>query len=1058
MNLENLPFDFLSTTENDEFDDIILPEPSKSIGSEPKRKFKSYDFMDRAVGEGRRDREWGDMGENQPAVAAEIRSEMERSDLRPDTRAILSVLLRIADGELPRPLNLAAPRELLCTSWRALANLANVEPTKVYKVSQITEMLERFVPRLEGVCYAVETDGENWRARNPLDAEVAEALHRMEKAGEKIPRSTSNAEGVAVMAFCESTGISYHELRYSEPGRRRLRNAAERPGALGERIAFRFSQADYDRQSAGELQFMRDLFAKERPLPAQIEYPNKIDRKYIHDMVDPSGPAIMDRPEIEAHIKMHREAFGLQRVAPFAPDALTWGEFADGAKRRFAEEKGQKSLDNFTSALNRVMRTVDADRSDWIPGDMFEDALGLTRKAADTHPPLSGRSVNNLAGHVSLMALYASELGPDEDGYPRLASTLLDFALRREGISKEELMRRSGIGDFLLEALLRGRFVRLPEKERVRIDAVELVLRTEGALARRLQWEVDGLHRGSTYFRTIPARIRHYMPANAHELPDEELKALWQEIQLKVIRQDRTYSRVIASSKDIWRDIPELPADCPAEREIDALVRHKRKAIPSNGERRRGTAVWGAQTGIMNARVLRCALRWAALPVEGGGLGVPVEKLSLSILLDHRVALAYLDWRAGRFAAIARQDGRPRGALLTLFDTDILRLFGSLLDRKYGWITQQGPSIMKPLDGCEIVARRFDNLELVIARYGSDEDGELFETSDDAGSPILDHQAKQRIALDFAQTCEETREQLLNARTFFAKLSRSSREPFEPIKVILSSPDPLGFLTDIQRRALADLPDEALHPHRYAIALRNVLVFTFLVLTTLRSKNLRNLTVGDGGHVSFDGDGVRVDIPFDDFKNLGSWRLFGRPGRRMDYQRLIEPDFYDLAELLGKYLRDCRPMLISNFADTLRDKAIARGEDASACPIDTDKLFPVASLGEMGCSSVGEIVRELTRRYHVLDEETGRARPGFHAFGPHAVRDVLATHIIRTSDDPNRWEWAADLLQTSPDMVRTRYAFQEVAERTGRADPFFKDQQSRFRKDAPDRGKANRAS
>lgn len=267
-----------------------------------------------------------------------------------------------------------------------------------------------------------------------------------------------------------------------------------------------------------------------------------------------------------------------------------------------------------------------------------------------------------------------------------------------------------------------------------------------------------------------------------------------------------------------------------------------------------------------------------------------------------------------------------------------------------------------------------------------------------------------------------------------------SREPFDAIRVIVYSEtrDPLSFVRDIVRAAAGDLPDRATRPFEHAVAVRDLLMFTLTAVTALRSRNIRRLKYNPkgGGHVSFTKDGTLLTIPWWEFKNMGSEHLFGKWSNKMDYQRLVK-DWYNFDAMLQHYLKHCRPVLIERYAAVLLRDATPEQARAGAVRQTTDALFPVPTLEYMTETGFHGVFRQLTQRYHVIDPATGLVRPGYMPFGPHAMRDIVAMHIVLASDDESRWEEAADLLQTSPEMVRHRYTKRLIVNRTGKADRHF---------------------
>ena len=142
-----------------------------------------------------------------------------------------------------------------------------------------------------------------------------------------------------------------------------------------------------------------------------------------------------------------------------------------------------------------------------------------------------------------------------------------------------------------------------------------------------------------------------------------------------------------------------------------------------------------------------------------------------------------------------------------------------------------------------------------------------------------------------------------------------------------------------------------------------------------------------------------VLIPSVAFKNADSSFFGGKPFR------LLLPDLGGLYGHLERYIERHRPALLAGAGDpgTLFVKSVsARTRDAS---YDQTTFY--------------EAWRLTTQRYGVFNPYTGRgAIPGLLPHGPHNVRDVLATHVLKRTGS---YQQASYAIQDTPEMVAKHY-------------------------------------
>jgi len=146
-------------------------------------------------------------------------------------------------------------------------------------------------------------------------------------------------------------------------------------------------------------------------------------------------------------------------------------------------------------------------------------------------------------------------------------------------------------------------------------------------------------------------------------------------------------------------------------------------------------------------------------------------------------------------------------------------------------------------------------------------------------------------------------------------------------------------------------------------------------------------------------NGWEVFIPSVSFKNAGSSFFSGKPFR------LLLPDLCGLYENIDRYLSEARPLLLATATDpeTFFVKTVKRSSKNAAYSQTT----------------FYEAWRWITQRYGIYNPYTKRgAIAGLLPHGPHNVRDVLATHILKQTGS---FEQASYAIQDTPEIVAKHY-------------------------------------
>lgn len=419
-------------------------------------------------------------------------------------------------------------------------------------------------------------------------------------------------------------------------------------------------------------------------------------------------------------------------------------------------------------------------------------------------------------------------------------------------------------------------------------------------------------------------------------------------------------------------DILKAAMDAPAglAKEMADLVGFKTATLTAIGFRRNG--VWGEETSAQKIEHLGLMFGALAASPNGAvaGFGVPLADLSFGLLVFPSVWDWYVQWRE-----------RRRG-FYTGWESEMLRLVGSLTRPETGWM-RQTPELARRL-------RPIPNLV-------SDCDVEAAQSN-------------------WAHACDAIHTHVLARAREIDRVAQVHRDPFEPILPILEADSPVGEYRRITEEILRSLPDERRYPRQAAEAIRSFLMLRLGLHLGLRQKNLRQLLVCAPGKTPKTerqletlkrGElrwndkvaGWEVVIPAVAFKNADSSFFSGKPFR------LVLPDLGDLYRHLAAYIWKHRAALL------------ACAEDPGTLFVKTVKTTSRDAAYDQ--NTFYEAWRLAIQRYGIWNPYTGRgAVKGLLPHGPHNVRDVLATHILKQTGS---YEQASYAIQDTPDMVAKHY-------------------------------------
>ena len=248
------------------------------------------------------------------------------------------------------------------------------------------------------------------------------------------------------------------------------------------------------------------------------------------------------------------------------------------------------------------------------------------------------------------------------------------------------------------------------------------------------------------------------------------------------------------------------------------------------------------------------------------------------------------------------------------------------------------------------------------------------------------------------------------------RVARIHRDPFEPILPVLEAKRPVGEYRKITEEIVRRMPDERRYPKAAAEAVRSFLLLRFGLHTGLRQKNLRELLVCPRGRIptservleerrcgelrwNTKDSGWEILIPSLAFKNHTSSFFGAKPFR------LILPDLGGLYEAIEAWL------------DRHRARCLGPAQDPGTFFIKSVKRTSADAAYNQ--NTFFEAWRLTIQRYGIYNSWTGRgAIAALLPHGPHNIRDVLATHILKQTGS---YEQASYAIQDTPEMVAQHY-------------------------------------
>ena len=473
-------------------------------------------------------------------------------------------------------------------------------------------------------------------------------------------------------------------------------------------------------------------------------------------------------------------------------------------------------------------------------------------------------------------------------------------------------------------------------------------------------------------------RLAWHLPDDFASRPAAERAQILEWVRRVIISGSTDYRRYHSETVkqrfgmrfDTSRRQNELDAPPQLHDEMRDLASFKSSTLTRAGFQRSG--VWNEATAAQ--RTEHFGLLFGALAAspsgEVRGLGLPAADLTFGMLLFPAVWDWYVQWRE-----------RRRG-FYTSWEAEMLLLGAALTRAETGWLRQRRDIAdrLVPIEGFVSQA------EVDVARANWD------------------------------QACDQLNKHAVARAKEIERVARVHRDPFEPILVILEAESPLAEYRKITEEIARRMPDPKRYPKPHAEAVRSFLMLRIGLHSGLRQKNLRQLLAcrrderplterqlieGKRGELRWNDreQGWELFIPSVAFKNSSSSFFGSRPFR------LVLPDLGNLYAYIEYYLERGRGLLLSG------------SPDPGAFFIKTVKTSSRnASYTQSGFYEAWRLV---IQRYGIYNPFTGKgAIEGLLPHGPHNIRDVLATHVLKQTGS---YEQASYAIQDTPEMVSQHY-------------------------------------
>lgn len=405
--------------------------------------------------------------------------------------------------------------------------------------------------------------------------------------------------------------------------------------------------------------------------------------------------------------------------------------------------------------------------------------------------------------------------------------------------------------------------------------------------------------------------------------------------------------------------------------EMENFIHFRTSLLPPAKFRRHHR--WELETARMAVRQFGLVFgALAAAPQSpAAGLGIPLKNLTFALIAHPAIFDWYLTWRE-----------RRRG-FFTASEKLFLYEAKALLRSSSGWLRQH-PELSKRVRPVP---------------------------------KVLTYRDIARANRNWSDYCDRSLVYISDRSAEVRKSSRIHRDPFESILPVLEADAPLNQYKKIADEILRLAPADETDPLNAALSARSYLLVRFAMQLCVRQRNLRELLVCPRGKkprsiATLEGakrgelrwsereNCWEVFIPAAAFKNARSSFFRGKP------YRLYLRDYDGLHGRIDHYLERHRRYLLAGMPDP--DTFFVRSALSSPRTASYDMFGFYA------------IWRTVIQKYGIYNPYTGAgAIRGLLPHGPHSVRDVVATHILKQTGS---YELASFALQDTVESVIRHYA------------------------------------
>lgn len=408
------------------------------------------------------------------------------------------------------------------------------------------------------------------------------------------------------------------------------------------------------------------------------------------------------------------------------------------------------------------------------------------------------------------------------------------------------------------------------------------------------------------------------------------------------------------------------------EEEFKDLIECKTSILSKSGFKR--YLRWSEETAEWRMRRFGVLFGTLAASPESSfhGLGIPPCRLTMGLLVFPRL----WDW-----FLIGRE---KRRGFYTRSEVGLLDDFLSIMRPITGWIRQRP----------RLAARVMPIKGLISPR-----EIERAKSNWEAACEVVFEHAKSRLR-DIRQA------------------AKTHRDPFYPILKVLEADKPLREYRKIAEEVLRRMPDKKKYPLEAAEAARGYLLLRLGMHLGVRRRNLSqllftprkeqprrevSLVMALRGELRWNSHqrAWEVFIPYQAFKNKHSSFFSRKPFL------LVLPNVAGLYQMIDEYIERHRTVLLARAPDpqTFFVRSTAR---------------PYVTQPEYNGATMNDAWKTVVQRYGIYNPYTDRgAIEGLLPHGPHSIRDVIATHVIKTTGS---FTLASYAIQATPDVVAEHYA------------------------------------